>query len=40
MIGGSLAVGACLLVLGWTKEVVAMFVTEPGMVSSQMCGFG
>ena len=35
MIGGSLAVGLCLLVLGWTKEIVGMFVTEPGMVSAQ-----
>ena len=35
MIGGSLAVGFCLLVLGWTKEIVGMFVTEPGMVSAQ-----
>ena len=35
MIGGSLAVGFCLLILGWTKEIVGIFVTEPGMVSAQ-----
>lgn len=28
MIGGSLVVGVCLLVLGWTKEIVGMFVEE------------
>jgi len=33
MVAGSLVVGLCLIVLGWTKEVVGSFVTEPGMVS-------
>ena len=32
MIGGSLIVGACLVVLGWTAEIVGIFVTEEGMV--------
>ena len=33
MVGGSLVVGLCLLVLGWTSEIVGIFVSEPGMVS-------
>jgi len=33
MIGGSLIVGICLIVLGWTSEIVGMFVTEAGSVS-------
>ena len=33
MIGGSLIVGLCLVVLGWTSEIVGMLVSEPGMVS-------
>lgn len=33
MIGGSIVVGLCLIVLGWTKEIVGNFVTEPDMVS-------
>ena len=32
MVGGSLIVGACLVVLGWTAEIVGLFVTEEGMV--------
>ena len=28
MIVGSIVVGLCLLVLGWTKEIVGMFVEE------------
>ena len=32
MIGGSLIVGACLLVLGWTAEIVNLFVTEKEVV--------
>ena len=35
MIGGSLIVGLCLLVLGWTSEIVGIFITEPGLVSVQ-----
>jgi hypothetical protein len=35
MVGGSLVVGLCLLILGWTSEIVAVFVSEPGMVSGQ-----
>ncbi|KAI9886802.1 MAG: hypothetical protein M1823_001372 [Watsoniomyces obsoletus] len=29
MIGGALIVAACLLVLGWTAEIVGLFVTSP-----------
>lgn len=32
MIGGALIVAICLLVLGWTGEIVRMFVTEPETV--------
>ena len=32
MIGGSLIVGVCLVVLGWTAEIVGLFVTEEHMV--------
>jgi hypothetical protein len=28
MVGGSLVVGACLLVLGWTSEIVGIFMSE------------
>ena len=28
MIGGALIVAVCLLILGWTGEIVRMFVTE------------
>lgn len=29
MLMGSLIVGVCLLILGWTSEIVGRFVTEP-----------
>ena len=32
MIGGSLIVAICLLILGWTGEIVRLFVREPEMV--------
>jgi solute carrier family 45 protein 1/2/4 len=32
MVGGAVIVGLCLLVLGWTKEIVGLFVTEPSAV--------
>jgi len=32
MVGGAVIVGLCLLVLGWTKEIVGVFVTEPSAV--------
>ena len=32
MIGGSLIVAVCLLVLGWTGEIVRLFVREPETV--------
>ena len=32
MIGGALIVAVCLLVLGWTGEIVRVFVTEPETV--------
>ena len=32
MIGGSLAVAVCLLLLGWTKEVVGLVVQDQGLV--------
>lgn len=28
MVLGSVIVGACLLLLGWAKEIVALFVTD------------
>ena len=34
MIGGSLIVGLCLIVLGWTSEIVGIFVQEASLVSS------
>lgn len=33
MIGGALIVGLCLLVLGWTAEIVGLFIKEPELVS-------
>ena len=33
MIGGSLVVGLCLIVLGWTKEIVGSFITDTDTVS-------
>jgi len=32
MLGGALVVALCLLVLGWTAEIVAFFVAEPNTV--------
>ena len=33
MIGGSLIVGVCLLILGWTSEIVGTLVKNPETVS-------
>ena len=38
MVGGAVIVGLCLLVLGWTKEIVGLFVTEPSTVGSGRIG--
>ena len=35
MMGGALIVALCLLVLGWTGEIVGLFVSEPEMVSGR-----
>ena len=35
MIGGALIVVMCLLVLGWTAEIVGYFVTEPKRVPGE-----
>lgn len=32
MVAGSLVVGLCLFVLGWTKEIVSVFVSDPQLV--------
>ena len=32
MVGGALIVGVFLLVLGWTGEIVGLFITEPELV--------
>lgn len=32
MVAGSLVVGMCLFVLGWTKEIVSLFVSDPQLV--------
>lgn len=34
MIGGALIVAVCLLVLGWTGEIIRLFVREPEMAKS------
>ena len=34
MIGGSIVVTLFLLVLGWTAEIVGVFVTDPATVGS------
>ena len=34
MVGGALTVAACLIVLGWTSEMVRMFVSEPEFAKS------
>lgn len=33
MIFGSFVVAACLIILGWTSEIVGRFVTDPEKVS-------
>ena len=38
MIGGALIVGFCLLVLGWTAEIVGFFIKEPDLVSDGVRG--
>lgn len=35
MIGGALIVALCLLVLGWTAEIVGIFVVEPDTVGDK-----
>ncbi len=35
MIGGALLVGLCLLLLGWTAEIVGIFVIESSLVKSR-----
>jgi solute carrier family 45 protein 1/2/4 len=32
MVGGAVIVGICLLVLGWTAEIVGLFVDDPATV--------
>lgn len=32
MVAGSLVVALCLFVLGWTKEIVSLFVSDPKLV--------
>ena len=34
MVGGAIIVGLCLLVLGWTKEIVGLFITDGSTVCS------
>lgn len=36
MVGGAVIVGLCLLVLGWTKEIVGLFITEQGSVGCRV----
>ena len=38
MVGGALVVGLCLLILGWTAEIVGLFVSEPGLAKSCTIG--
>ncbi len=33
MIGGSVLVGLCLIVLGWTADIVGTFISDPPTVS-------
>lgn len=33
MIGGTILVSMCLMVLGWTREIVALFVSDEALVS-------
>lgn len=37
MVFGSFVVAFCLIVLGWTAEIVAMFVKEPEKVGHEAC---
>jgi len=34
MMMGSLAVALCLVILGWTKEIVGIFIRDPDMVKT------
>ncbi len=34
MIIGSLVVATCLLILGWTKEIVGIFIGDPDIVKT------
>ena len=36
MIGGALIVAVCLLILGWTGEIVRLFVREPETVGGRI----
>ena len=36
MVGGTVIVSFCLLVLGWTKEIVGVFVTDKELVSTHI----
>lgn len=38
MVYGSLVVAFCLLVLGWTKEIVGLFVKDPEKVHIHFIG--
>ena len=40
MVGGTIIVSACLLVLGWTSEIVGIFVTDKETVQYPTLGFG
>lgn len=35
MIGGAIIVAACLVVLGWTSEIIGVFVADPVFVGYQ-----
>lgn len=35
MVVGAVIVALCLLVLGWTAEIVGLFITEPDTVGDQ-----
>jgi len=35
MVGGALIVAVCLLVLGWTSEIVEFFIKDPGTVGAK-----
>lgn len=38
MIGGSIVVTVCLLILGWTTEIVSVFVKDADKVRLDRCG--